>query len=276
MELGNPDNALEYYNQSLQLAREFDAPLEQAVSNLRLGNYYSIQKPGTAKPFYESAIQFARRSNHIQTIRDVADTLSSFYEKNADYKSAFFYQRLARAMEDSITFINNEANLADWQLKFEVDKISKENKLHEQLASAEIKRQKVFRNGSLLITLLFIILGSVVYLGYRRKKKDNVLLEKMAADLHQADELKLRFFANVSHELRTPLTLIKAPLDILLSHSNDQKQKEYLDIIHKNSNKLIRLINQLLNLRKIDEGSVQPATHEGQYFRLHRRNCIHV
>lgn len=263
MELENYPKATEYYNESLQLAREFDAPLELAVSNLKLGNYYSHVNPVNAGSFYKSAIQFARRSNHLQTIRYIADTLSSYYRKNADYRSAYRYQRLARAMEDSITLIENESNLADWQLKFEIEEIHKENRLNEQLASAEIKKQKIFRNGSLLIALLFITLGSVVYSGYRRKKKDNLRLEKMSADLHQADEMKLRFFANVSHEFRTPLTLIKAPLEYLLSNSYDPKQKEYLEIIHKNSNKLIRLINQLLNLRKIDEGSVHLQLMKG-------------
>lgn len=263
MELQNPDKALAYYKESLDLAQEFNANTEQAVSNLKLGNYYSIHNSGVAKSYYESALQQAKRSNNLRTIKDVADTLSSFYVKHFDYKAAYDYQLLSSTIGDSISEMENQSSLADWELKFEIEKINKENKLNEQLATDEIKRQKTYRNGALLITLLIIVLGSVVYLSYRRKKKDNMLIKKMSADLHQADEMKLRFFSNVSHELRTPLTLINAPLDILLKTASDTKQKEYLELIQTNGNKLTRLINQLLNLRKIDEKSIRLGLTKG-------------
>jgi DNA-binding response OmpR family regulator len=62
------------------------------------------------------------------------------------------------------------------------------------------------------------------------------------------------FFNNVSHELRTPLTLIASPVSQLLQEESDPKKCEYLKLIDRNSQKLLRLVNQLLELSKIDAG----------------------
>ncbi len=90
------------------------------------------------------------------------------------------------------------------------------------------------------------------------KQKDEI--ETMASKLHAADELKLRFFTNISHEFRTPLTLILGPTESLLerdSYADTQKVKESLTLIYKNEKRLFRLINQLLEIRRIETGSLK-------------------
>lgn len=72
---------------------------------------------------------------------------------------------------------------------------------------------------------------------------------------HELDQMKLRFFINVSHEFRTPLTLILNPVDKILSHFNDAEEvKRSALIIQKSSKRLLYLVDQLLDLRKIDSG----------------------
>jgi signal transduction histidine kinase/ligand-binding sensor domain-containing protein/DNA-binding response OmpR family regulator len=98
-------------------------------------------------------------------------------------------------------------------------------------------------------------------------KKQNILLEKqkteiqeMGEKLHKVDEMKLRFFTNISHEIRTPLTLILGPTEKLLSLKEVQHQpkiKDDIDIIYKNEKRLLRLINQLLDVRKIETGTLK-------------------
>jgi signal transduction histidine kinase/DNA-binding response OmpR family regulator/streptogramin lyase len=103
-------------------------------------------------------------------------------------------------------------------------------------------------------------------------KEQNIALENqkeeiqsMAQKLHQADEMKLRFFTNISHEFRTPLTLILGPTQNLLereSFSDTQKVKESLTLIYKNEKRLYRLINQLLEIRRIETGSLKLKVRE--------------
>jgi signal transduction histidine kinase/DNA-binding response OmpR family regulator len=78
-------------------------------------------------------------------------------------------------------------------------------------------------------------------------------LEEMSVKAQAANEAKVNFFTNISHEFRTPLTLILAPLEELLSNTkNNQNQNRNLHLIHKNVIRLLRLINQLMDFRKIE------------------------
>tara|TARA_B100000809_G_scaffold266930_1_gene333190 strand:- start:34082 stop:38119 length:4038 start_codon:yes stop_codon:yes gene_type:complete len=74
----------------------------------------------------------------------------------------------------------------------------------------------------------------------------------------KSDELissKTRFFTNISHELKTPLTLILSPTERLLKEENDERKIATLEIIKRNTERLIRLVNQVLDLRKIESGN---------------------
>jgi len=100
---------------------------------------------------------------------------------------------------------------------------------------------------------------------YHELEKQKEEIEAMAQKLHQADELKLRFFTNISHEFRTPLTLILGPTENLLekeSYSDTARVKETLTLIYKNEKRLFRLINQLLEIRRIETGSLKLKVRE--------------
>lgn len=82
-------------------------------------------------------------------------------------------------------------------------------------------------------------------------------IEEMAARVHETDQLKLRFFTNISHEFRTPLTLIVGPVEKMLRKNGlDQDIRNPLSIVYRNALRLLRLINELLELRKLDTGKI--------------------
>ena len=78
--------------------------------------------------------------------------------------------------------------------------------------------------------------------------------------LHEVDEIKSRFFTNISHEFRTPLTLILGPVKQIIERINDEKTKDELSIVHKNANKLLGLVNQLLDISKLESGNMKLRT----------------
>ncbi|MFC0776901.1 two-component regulator propeller domain-containing protein [Flavobacterium sp. HJSW_4] len=87
------------------------------------------------------------------------------------------------------------------------------------------------------------------------KLRGDVKLEK------QMSELKLKFFTDISHEIRTPLTMISAPLEVMLADDNlKEGTKGQLRIIEKSSNKLLNLVNQILDLRRVQDKKL--AIHE--------------
>lgn len=97
-------------------------------------------------------------------------------------------------------------------------------------------------------------------------EKHQLVLEKWKSE--KAEELnkqKLQFFTNISHELRTPLSLIKGPLDNLLLNETMQQHPalmEKVNLMHKNTRYLLRLLNQLLEFRKLDQGKVNLALQQ--------------
>jgi signal transduction histidine kinase/DNA-binding response OmpR family regulator len=90
-------------------------------------------------------------------------------------------------------------------------------------------------------------------------------LEALAEQARADTEAKLRFFTNFSHELRTPLTLILGPVEELLSSSSDltSAQRQDLGLVRRNTQRLLQLVNQLLDFRKIEVGKMTVRATEG-------------
>jgi DNA-binding response OmpR family regulator/nitrogen-specific signal transduction histidine kinase len=87
---------------------------------------------------------------------------------------------------------------------------------------------------------------------------DKELIEEQAHQLLKMDELKTNFFNNISHEIRTPVTLIAAPMkNVLRQHSEEfsEEVKESLDLVHRNAQKLGGLVEELLEISKLDAGT---------------------
>ncbi|MGE5656904.1 MAG: response regulator [Actinomycetota bacterium] len=81
---------------------------------------------------------------------------------------------------------------------------------------------------------------------------------QQAERLLEADRLKTQFFQNISHEFRTPLTLMIGPLESAINQHQDLPY-EQAAIALRNSRRLLRLVNQLLDLQRLDAGRMQPS-----------------
>jgi signal transduction histidine kinase len=90
-----------------------------------------------------------------------------------------------------------------------------------------------------------------------RAESTSAELEDTLLKLRELDRMKNEFFANVSHELRTPLTLIFSPVEQLLATTTDEGQRAALGIIHRNAQRLLRLIEDLLDLARLDAGGLR-------------------
>jgi len=109
----------------------------------------------------------------------------------------------------------------------------------------------------IIYALLFI--GALLFarrqILQRERLKNRIELEQLEKEkVKEIDQLRARFFANISHEFRTPLTLIKAPLeDLLMSKTNTAERILFLQM-HQNTERLLHLVNQLLDLSKLESG----------------------
>jgi signal transduction histidine kinase/ligand-binding sensor domain-containing protein/DNA-binding response OmpR family regulator len=100
----------------------------------------------------------------------------------------------------------------------------------------------------------------------RTLKAKNYEIMNMSQRLHDQDQMKLQYFTNVSHEFRTPLTLILSPLDKLIgSQSLNTKQSEQLSMIETNAKRLLNLVNQLLDIGKMESGTMKAKKISGNF-----------
>ena len=95
------------------------------------------------------------------------------------------------------------------------------------------------------------MVDSINLIEKRIRLRDQLKLKQVEAEkLQEIDQMKSRFFANISHEFRTPLTLIQGPIEKLISKTHEEESRQDLEMMHQNSDRLLQLINQLLDLSK--------------------------
>lgn len=103
------------------------------------------------------------------------------------------------------------------------------------------------------LLFIFLVLGTISYIRSRMRHRRELMEREHAEQLNEA---KLQFFINISHEIRTPMTLIINPLEKLIADQKDSElHKTYL-MIYRNAQRILRLINQLMDIRKLDEGQI--------------------
>jgi len=112
-------------------------------------------------------------------------------------------------------------------------------------------------------TLYFLLACGAVWLllrffTLRMKEKNELRIERFK--MRQQEELtqaKMGFFTNISHEFRTPLTLIIGPLEQMMETETDPEKQQLHSMMHRNAERLLRLINQILELRKLEQGKMK-------------------
>jgi signal transduction histidine kinase/DNA-binding response OmpR family regulator/ligand-binding sensor domain-containing protein len=100
----------------------------------------------------------------------------------------------------------------------------------------------------------------------REIREKNRQLEEQSEKLKEMDKVKSRFFANISHEFRTPLTLIMGPLEKVLSTKDDPNREEFekdAKVMLRSSQRLLHMVNQLLDLSKFESGQMKLQTSPG-------------
>lgn len=80
---------------------------------------------------------------------------------------------------------------------------------------------------------------------------------------HELDMMKIKFFTNISHEFRTPLTLIITPLEKIIKNTKDDELKQHLGLIFRNAKRLLNLVNQLLDFRRMEVQELKLAPTRG-------------
>ena len=112
--------------------------------------------------------------------------------------------------------------------------------------------------GTLILLIFMLILRHEIR---RQQLKHNLKLEHLRREkLEEMDTLKSQFFTNISHEFRTPLTLILGPVKELMDQFKEGDNRQMLGYVYRNARILLKLINQLLDLSKLETQLVKLET----------------
>jgi len=186
--------------------------------------------------------------------RMAADTLLG------DYKSAFryeklYYEELMASLRHNLRVATSEASI-----KFDVEK----SRLRAELANQQAQNSRFWVFVISLLLLVALIGGYFLYYRQRAKKEELAqrlsFEQKEAERLAELDLLKTRFFANISHEFRTPLTLLVGPL---ADFQKKYPTEAMIPVMQRNLVRLQALINQLLDLLKLEAGKMEPQIQYG-------------
>jgi signal transduction histidine kinase/ligand-binding sensor domain-containing protein/DNA-binding response OmpR family regulator len=120
--------------------------------------------------------------------------------------------------------------------------------------------------GLLVIGVLFFMRRRVITRAHRRFALQQERRESQ--QLHELDVMKIKLFTNLSHEFRTPVSLILAPLEEIITHAKDDTDKEKLHLIRRNAKRLLNLVNQLMDFRKMEMHELKLATVPGDVTRF--------
>lgn len=213
-------------------------------------NYLYMGQFDSARIFGEKQLELALSSALISEQKVAYFILAQIYDSLGDYKRA--HQSLLEYITVNDTIFNRQKSeqIESLRESFETEKKEQEiTLLAQEKQSAEFRR-----NIYGIIAVLVFIIGVFVYNQQRIRSKRNKLLLAKEKEL---DRMKSRFFANISHEFRTPLTLILGPVTDLLARIPDPVDQKQLKVMKRNADRLLDLINQLLDLSKIEFGNMK-------------------
>lgn len=202
----------------------------------------------SAQYYLDMAISLVNQKTNPVQYRDIMEAKAIFLEKQGKFEEAYRVFHLFKNIDDSLKAVTQGQQLDFSSAKFKMD----EKDLAIDKLTMEKQSADAVRNLFLILMLsLAVVAAALIYTYYFRAKKNKQLLIKT----QEIDQLKSRFFANISHELRTPLTLILGPAETLLARANPE-DKGLLLLIKTHSLRLKKLINQVLELAKIEAGKL--------------------
>lgn len=217
--------------------------------NIQVANIYRLLgKPEEALPY---ALKALESEKNVRMEAWVNFVLKEVYTSLGKFEDAYFH--LAKVYD--IESADNEVQTGIRELSFSTER--ERLRLEQELAKTQRDYQRVLNiiTGSIVVILsiLFVFIWSRMNL--IRKQKEQIEEEKRKAE--QSEKYKEQFLANVSHEIRTPLHGIIGIVETLQRQNHLKGQDSYLNALAQSSDNLLFLINDILDLSKIESGKIE-------------------
>lgn len=261
LEQGEPLKALSLLKQALAMSKNNALGTTYTEVELALV-FYEMGALDSALYYGEGAMKkLVEAEADVPSLNRLAKSLTKIHLKRGNQEAALKYFEQHLGFADSIYSTENQTQAAAFNARFENE--AKEKEIIQQ--QLQIERQqsnqtKILLGGGVLVLLLLTAFQWYSNRQKRKKQEAELALELQKSEAErfkQLDGLKTKFFANISHELRTPLTLIMSPLEDAISKLKNKPLEENLILAHSNSKKLLNLVNEILDLSKLEAGKLE-------------------
>ncbi|MEP7128675.1 MAG: ATP-binding protein [Chitinophagales bacterium] len=279
------DSSIYYYELALGLYNEF------GYEGFLVGGTYS----GAAEIYllrkdYKSALEYYKKSEALLEPADFQDQLeytlkglANTYAGMGDYENAFTYALKYESLHDTLNAIAKTSATQQLERKYSIAQKEKEIELlnkEKLLQQKEVNQQRLIKNFLIAGVAVLLLIAFLLFNRYQIKQRagkqlelQNKLIEeqKQRAEKEQlraekSEKFKSQFLANMSHEIRTPLNAISGFTNLLFDEESAEKKLRYLNTIKKSTDNLLVVINDVLDLSKLEAGKMQ---FEKAPFRLH-------
>jgi len=206
------------------------------------------------KPIFNTdriALKYQENSFTIEFI-----ALNYFYpeKNNYAYKLDGFDNKwiTSNGKKNSATY----TNLTNGTYVFRVKEV-KDNSKGNEISLKIVVLPPFWKSWIAYIIYATLIFSTLIFLRYlilvRERINMRIEHERLESKhIHEIDSLKIKLFTNISHEFRTPLTMIMAPVEKLLFTLKGRPEEKYLKLIEQNAKRLLQMVNQLLDFRKME------------------------
>lgn len=266
--LGLPDVASEEFRRSLEYAETVGDRDVLANGYLNLGQIH--QEKGyllAAKAALQRALEIAVDGGSIEHRMNAHETLSEVYLVEENFAAAYEHLQGFLAAREELYPTDYAETLAQIQARYQAKEREAEiNSLRRNNVVRELQIERGRAQRNIAFGAVFVILVVLLALsnGYwiktrtnRKVRRHNSRLMEVSKELENANKVKSDILANTSHEIRTPLNGILGLVTLLKDTKLDEQQKMNLDSIEHSGKTLLRLVNDILDLSRIEAGKFE-------------------
>ena len=271
IELGNIGEA--YLNIYQDTTGKFTlTPINLPGIDILDGNEATIPKDKNlllkkAIAYLNSSVALSTEIGFLNALQEYSKVLSDAQALLGNYKEALETYKKYSIIRDSVFSTENNAKISNLEWRRETELKEEQIAVQQLQIIADKKEMRYF----LVIIILFSLFSLGLYGRFRIVRNNKRLLEEknklIAAEKENADMMRMRaensekfkqqFLANMSHEIRTPMNAVNGMTDILINKNPRPDQLPYLNVISRSSDILLHIINDILDLSKIEAGKLE-------------------
>lgn len=242
-QMGDYRKALESYLSAYDLMADDKDRWHWLESCLSIAKVYlAMGQSGQARPYLDKGLKTATEINSWEHLAEAYRLKALFDEANGHYRAALDNHRKYKAYTDSLTNEKKINRLNNLRLKYITEKGNKEKEIISQAYNDEQQQKQIILYS--LITVILVSAAAISLLIYALRVK-----AKMQNVIKKASRARQEFFTNVTHEFRTPLTVILGSAQELKAKTRTPSVE--LDAISRQGQRLLTLVNQLLDIAKV-------------------------